>query len=142
MHPGSSSGVACAQAALDPLTTRDFERLVGEGFRRRGFTVTGFGGSGADLALRKSGERFLVDFKNWRKPQVGVAVVRELATLIEAVGASGGYVITRGTFTREARDLARSAHIELIDGRMLAADWLRAVEAATPFKRAEVVPIS
>jgi restriction system protein len=34
--------------AISEMSWRDFERLVGEGFRQRGFKVTAFGGSGPD----------------------------------------------------------------------------------------------
>jgi restriction system protein len=105
------------------MTGRDFERLIGDAFRRRGFTVTGFGGSGpdggGDLALIKNGERFLVHCNHWRKPQVGVAVVRELSEVLSAVGARGGYLVTGGHFTREARELAQLSRVELIDGDSL-----------------------
>jgi restriction system protein len=110
-----------ATTAMSPaaLSWRDFERLVGEAFRHRGFTVTGFGASasdgGVDLGLAKNGERFLVQCKHWRKPQVDVTVIRELSGIIRALGANGGYVITAGQFTREARTLADACRITLID---------------------------
>jgi restriction system protein len=100
------------------LDWRDFERLVGEAFRNRGFTVTGFGASASDggvLGLTKDGERFLVQCKHWRKPQVDVTAIRELSGTIRAVGATGGYVITAGRCTREARALASTCRITLID---------------------------
>jgi restriction system protein len=100
------------------LSWRDFERLVGEAFRHRGFTVTGFGASVSDggvLGLAKDGERFLVQCKHWRKPQVDVTAIRELSNTIRAVGASGGYVIAAGRFTCEARALADTCRITLID---------------------------
>jgi restriction system protein len=102
---------------------RDFERLVGEVFRRQGFTVSGFGGQGpdggVDLGLTKNGQRFLVQCKHWRKRQVGVTVVRELNGVVSAHGAHGGFVVTGGEFTREAREFAESCGIKLIDGRKL-----------------------
>jgi restriction system protein len=105
--------------AVASLSWRDFERLVGEAFRHRGFTVTGFGGGvpdgGVDLGLAKHGQRFLVQCKHWRKQQVGVTAVHELNGVIAAVGANGGYVITGGRFTREAREFADSCRITLID---------------------------
>jgi|HubBroStandDraft_1064217.scaffolds.fasta_scaffold203629_2 restriction system protein len=108
---------------LSALSWRDFERLMGEAFRRRGFTVTGFGGSvadgGVDLGLMKHGERFLVQCKHWRKQQVGVTVVRELNGVIAAQGAHGGFVVTGGQFTPEARVFAESCKIELVDGSSL-----------------------
>jgi restriction system protein len=122
------------------MTWRDFERRIGEEFRRRGFIVTGFGGGtpggsggSVDLALIRKGERFLVECKQWRKQQVDVTVVRDLGRIIRAAGASGGYLFTGGEFTSEARELARSARIELIDGALLGVDWLpsaRSPEAA------------
>ncbi len=114
--------------AIAALSWRDFEKLIGETFRGRGFQVTGFGShaadGAADLALVKTGERFLVQCKHWRKHEVGVLAVRELHSALEGVGAQGGYVLTAGGFTREAREFARSTRIELIGGRALIA-WLR-----------------
>jgi restriction system protein len=57
-----------------------FERLVGEAFRRQGYAVeeTGLGGAdgGIDLILRKDSRRTLVQCKHWKRQQVGVSVVR------------------------------------------------------------------
>ena len=53
--------------AVDGLSWQDFERLIGEAFRRRGFTVAETGGGGADggvdLVLTKGGEKSLVQCK-------------------------------------------------------------------------------
>ncbi|HST28806.1 MAG TPA: restriction endonuclease, partial [Rudaea sp.] len=62
------------------LGWRHFEQLVGEAFRRQGYTVeeTGLGGAdgGIDLILHKNGRRVLVQCKQWRQKQVGAKVVR------------------------------------------------------------------
>jgi restriction system protein len=112
------------KVAITSLNWRDFERLVGEAFRRQGFTVTGFGGGGpdggVDLGLSKNGQRFLVQCKHWRKRQVGVTVVRELNGVMSAQRAHGGFVVTGGEFTQEAREFARTTKIELIDGSAFA----------------------
>jgi restriction system protein len=109
--------------AITSMSWRDFERLVGEVFRRQGFTVSGFGGQGpdggVDLGLTRNGQRFLVQCKHWRKRQVGVTVVRELKGVVSAQDAHGGFVVTGGEFTREARDFADSCGIKLIDGPAL-----------------------
>jgi restriction system protein len=111
------------KVAIASMSWRDFERLVGEIFRRQGFTVTGFGGNGpdggVDLGLSKNGQRFLVQCKHWRKRQVGVTMVRELNGVIAAQRAHGGFVVTGGQFTREAREFADSCAIKLIDGPAL-----------------------
>jgi restriction system protein len=108
------------KAAITSISWRDFEKLVGEVFRQRGFKVTGFGGNGpdggADLGLIRNGERFLVQCKHWKKRQVGVTVVRELYGVISAQRARGGFIVTGGAFTREAREFAASCRVELIDG--------------------------
>jgi restriction system protein len=109
--------------AFESMSWRDFERLIGEAFRQREFTVTGFGGGGAeggvDLGLMKNGERFLVQCKHWRKQQVGVTVVGELSGVISAQGAHGGFLVTCGRYTREARELALQTKIQLIDGESM-----------------------
>jgi len=109
--------------AISEMSWREFERLVGEAFRQQGYTVTGFGGSGpdggVDLALVKNRERFLVQCKHWRRDQVGVTVVRELNGVMAAADAQGGFVVTGGQFTREAREFAKGTQIELLDGEVL-----------------------
>jgi restriction system protein len=124
-HSGAlfASARASPKPAISSMSWRDFERLVGEVFRRKGFKVTGFGGNGPDggvyLGLSKNGERFLVQCKHWKKRQVGVTVVRELYGVISAHRAQGGFVVTGGEFTREARAFAESCDIKLIDGPAL-----------------------
>jgi len=123
----SGALIAAARAgsstALKSMSWRDFERLVGEAFRRQGFTVTGFGGQGpdggVDLGLMKNGERFLVQCKHWKKQQVGVTVVRELNGVMAAQGAKGGFVVAGGSFTREAREFAKTTKVTLVDGAAL-----------------------
>jgi restriction system protein len=109
--------------AITSMSWREFERLVGEMFRLQGFKVSGFGGQGpdggVDLGLTKNGRRYLVQCKHWRTRQVGVTVVRELNGVMAAQGATGGFVVTGGEFTREAREFARDTKIELIDGPKL-----------------------
>jgi restriction system protein len=120
---------------ISEMSWREFERLVGEAFRQRGFTVTGFGGGGpdggVDLALVKNGERFLVQCKHWRTQQVGVTVVRELNGLIAAMGAHGGYVVTGGQFTREAGEFAQQTKVELINGHALE-ELIDSVRSSSP----------
>ncbi len=89
------SARANPKLAVTSMSWRDFERLVGEVFRRQGFVVSGFGGQspdgGVDLGLTKNGQRYLVQCKHWRKRQVGVTVVRELNGVVSAQGAHGCY---------------------------------------------------
>ena len=108
---------------LRDITWRDFELLVGEAFRMSGFSVVETGGGGADggidLVLKKDNEIFLVQCKQWRAYKVSVNVVRELLGVMVSKGATGGFVVTSGVFTTEARSFAKRQNIELIDGSML-----------------------
>lgn len=107
-------------AALRAITWRDFELLVGEAFRMRGYTVEETGGGGADggidLRLKRGGETSLVQCKQWRAYKVPVNVVRELYGVMAAQGAAAGFVVTSGVFTAEASSFAQGRNIELIDG--------------------------
>lgn len=110
--------------AIRSMKWDDFELMVGEVFRMRGFTVseTGSGADGGvDLRLRKGGEVFLVQCKRWRHHKVSVMVVRELFGVMAAEGATGGFVVTSGVFTQAARDFAKGRNIDLLDGPELAA---------------------
>jgi restriction system protein len=117
------------------LNWQDFETLVGEGFRHRGFQVAPRGRAGpdggVDLVLARGRERFLVQCKQWRAQQVGVSVVRELYGVMAAERVAGGYVVTAGTFTKDAGEFAAGRNIELIDGKGLDA-LLRDGKAAAP----------
>lgn len=112
-----------AADALDGMSWREFELLVGEGFRRQGYSVFETGGGGADggvdLVLSKGGDRFLVQCKQWKAFKVGVTVVRELYGVMAARGAAGGFVVTSGRFTGEATAFASGRNIRLIDGPTL-----------------------
>ena len=111
------------RGALNHMSWQQFEALVGEAFRRKGYAVTETGGGGADggidLALKKEGETFLVQCKQWKSTKVGVTTVRELYGVMAAQGAVGGFVVTSGVFTDEAKAFASGQNIELMDGKAL-----------------------
>jgi len=110
-------------AALDGMSWREFETLVGEAYRLQGYRVTETGGGGADggvdLVLMKGHEKSLVQCKQWKAYKVGVQVVRELYGVMAARGAAAGYVVTSGRFTQDAIDFAAGRNIELVDGPKL-----------------------
>ena len=108
---------------LRGISWLEFEELVGEAYRRRGYAVAETGGGGADggvdLVLRKGSERLLVQCKHWKVQKVSVKVVRELFGVVSAEGATGGILISSGTYTQEAKEFARTNGIELVDGTQL-----------------------
>jgi restriction system protein len=122
--------------ALLRLNWQDFELMVGEAFRMKGFSVSETGGGGADggidLELRKDGEVFLVQCKQWRAFRVSVEIVRELFGVMAARGAVGGFVVTSGVFTSAAQSFAKGRNIELIDGKALRAMIGKVNKANTP----------
>lgn len=119
---GAATGASAAQR-ISGMSWREFELLIAEAFRRKGFTVRDQGGQGPDggidLVLLKGNERFLVQCKQWRALKVGVTVVRELFGVMSAEGATGGFVVTSGSFTGDARGFAKGRNIKLIDGPVL-----------------------
>lgn len=112
--------VASSDNTLESISWREFELLVGEAFRRKGFTVqeTGQGGAdgGIDLVLLKDGEKYLVQCKQWRRQLVQVHVVRDLFGVMAAEGANGGFVVISGRFTEDAKLFARGKNLHLIEG--------------------------
>jgi restriction system protein len=127
--------------SIRDLSWRDFEHLVGEAYRRQGYTVlenTDAGPDGGiDLRLKKDGNRFLVQCKQWRTMKVGVKVVRELYGVMTAEHATGGIVITSGIFTQEARNFAAGKPIDLVEGNQLAA-LIDTVRKGSPAKTVEI----
>lgn len=125
LHQRRARKLLDQQAGLESIRSlrwNEFERLVGEVFRRRGYSVVETGGGGADggidLTVTKDG-RYLVQCKHWKAFTVGVKEVRELFGIVTAEGAAGGILVTSGRFTEEAKAFARGKTIEMMDGRML-----------------------
>lgn len=50
---------------------------------------------------------------------MGVEIVRELYGVMTARGAAGGFVVTSGRFTEQAREFASGRNIERLDGQAL-----------------------
>ena len=107
------------------LSWKQFEELVGEAYRRQGYTVLENEGAGpdggVDLWLRKDGNRYLVQCKQWKTLKVGVKVVREMYGLVAAHQAAGAIIISSGMFTQEAKTFARNKPLDLVEGQQLAA---------------------
>lgn len=104
----------------DEMSWQQFELLVGHAFRQAGYSVIDGGETGADggvdVHLSKGNQRFFVQCKHWKTKSVGVSVVRELYGVIAGAGVSGGFVVTSGSFTEDARAFAKGKRIALING--------------------------
>jgi hypothetical protein len=108
-----------AMQALDALRNDQFELLVGEIFRREGYTVELSAamaqGDSIDLTLRRDAETILVQCKHWKAVQVTDREVREFYGAMMANGAPRGIFVTMGTFSRDAYEFAEGKQIDLMD---------------------------
>lgn len=105
------------------MSWQDFELLVGEAFRRKGFEVNENGGGGADggidLVLTKNGKKSIVQCKRWKTFSIGVPLIRELYGVMTAERANDCIFVSSGNYTAEARLFAEDKPIWLIDGSEL-----------------------
>lgn len=110
-------------ASIRELSWREFEELAAEAFRREGYRVVENEKAGADggvdIRLRRNGELFLVQCKNWNSNRVGVGVVREMCGVMLDESAAGVVIVCSGRFTRDAWSFARGKRVRLVDGRAL-----------------------
>lgn len=118
------------------LSWQQFEVLIGEAFRRRGYSVVENGGGGADggvdLVLRKDGQAIFVQCKQWKVVTVGVKPIGELYGVVSARKAAGGIFVNSGTYTSDAKAFASESGIQLIDGVRLV-EMVREVQTPEPF---------
>jgi restriction system protein len=108
---------------IKSLSWQEFESLVGEYYRRKGYSVSEIGGNspdgGIDLLAKKNGEKLVIQCKHWKAFKVDVKIARELyGVMVDATG-SGAVLITSGDFTQPTIDFVKDKPIELIDGPKL-----------------------
>jgi restriction system protein len=140
------------QTGLDSireLSWQEFERLVCEAYRRKGYLAETVGSAssdgGVDIRLTGHGETVLVQAKHWRVYRVGVRVVRELLGVVSSAHADRGIVVTSGGFTKDAQRFAMDSHkIELMDGQQLAAlvSGVQSGAVSSPSRKPEPAPIA
>ena len=111
------------QQSVQALTWKQFEQVVDEAYRRRGYqvTTTGQGGydGGVDRLLVKDGETTFVQCKHWRSRYVAVSEVRELERLVAQHRADAGKMICSGVFSTDCYRFAVGKPLELLDGEAL-----------------------
>ena len=108
------------------LDAAEFEWLVGELFRREGWTVEETGrqdgpDGNIDLNLTREGTRAIVQCKRWTSWLVDVDEVRKFAgTLLrEGLPGGAGIFVTLSDFTGQARTEAEKAGLTLVNNREL-----------------------
>jgi HJR/Mrr/RecB family endonuclease len=110
-------------AGLDALRWDQVELLIGELYRRVGYTVELSAGLGAengiDLTLRRNTETVLVQCKHWKTLRVAEREMREFYGAMASSGSPRGIFVTMGGVTRGAREFAEGKGIDLIDRKTL-----------------------
>jgi len=123
------------------LSWKQLEELVAEAYRRKNYSVVenyGIGpDGGVDLVLKKDGNLFLVQCKQWKNQRVDVRVVREMYDVMTAKQANAVIIITSGLFTQEAKNFAANKPIDLVEGNQLA-DLIKSVQANPTYSPAEI----
>ncbi|MCC5789796.1 MAG: restriction endonuclease [Opitutales bacterium] len=127
--------------SLKQLSWKEFEFLVSEAYRQKGYEVEESLGGGADggvdLIFRKDGQKTLVQCKRWKTRTVGAPIVREIYGLMVSEGADRATVVISGRFTQEAKKFAEGKPLDLVNGEALL-DLIKSVQ--TPEKKADSLP--
>lgn len=119
-----SSEIADALPSVGTVRSDQVELLIGEIFRREGYTIELSAAlnteDGIDLMLRRDSETTLVQCKYWQSARVTAREAREFYGAMAAGGAPHGILVTTGIFTPDAVDFAAGKGIVLLDGETVA----------------------
>lgn len=122
---------------IKALSWREFEYLVAEYYRHKGYKVALGPGAmpdgGIDVIAIKEGEKIIVQCKHWKAFRVDVKVVRELYGIMVDAVASKAVIMISGEFTQPAIEFAHGKPIELVNGALL-------VEMIKAVKKEELKP--
>lgn len=117
--------------ALYQLNWEQLEDLVKLLFLNIGYKVKKRGGAqadgGVDIEAYKKNEKVIIQCKQWKSNKVGVAVVREMFGVMIHEKAQKVYIITCGSFTKDAKEFAKGKPIYLIHGFKLV-DWVNSTK--------------
>ena len=113
---------AAGIVALSGVSWRTFIHMVLDALSRRGFerVVDSETASGdSNFVLEHNGGRYLLSCKHGSAFVLGRLTVNELANDINLNNAAGGFLLTQGRITEDARPVAALQRIELLDGPTL-----------------------
>ncbi|MDP1947343.1 MAG: restriction endonuclease [Nitrospirota bacterium] len=111
--------------SVDELTGIEFEAAVASLYERTGYTVMltkASGDFGVDVLAKKGTEFLAIQVKRYTG-NVGVRAVQEVASGAHYYKATTAVVITNSFFTEQARKLAKSLPVTLINKKRLANMW-------------------
>ncbi|TMN23814.1 restriction endonuclease [Lentibacillus cibarius] len=110
---------------IDKMSGRKFEEYLQAQLKTSGYNVKltpASGDYGADLVLSSKGKKIIVQVKRYKK-NVGVKAVQEIASAKSHYKADECWVITNSFFTEQAKKLAVTNHVKLIDRNQLM-NWI------------------
>jgi len=116
----SITNVAEILGKVRAMPWENFSAVIGEAFRRDGYSVTEIAQGAADLELRKNGRVSIVSCKRWKAAQTGAGPLRELEEARRASDAHEAIYVAAGDFTVNARELATEKSIRLLNDTELA----------------------
>ena len=140
---GAKAAAKAAEAVpIEKIEWREFEQLVTESFRRRGYHTPDTArpaDAGGDQILRRDRETYLLHCKYWRHAKVDVGALQALHKAMLARNVSGAFVVSFGRFGRDAVRFASTQRIQVIDGPALKLllESMRATLAKAPAHAAE-----
>ena len=109
--------LASPLSQIDRMEGAEFEEFLAAYFESRGYRVKVIGGTGdygADLVMKKDGEKTVVQAKRY-KSKVGVAAIQQVIAAKAYYRADRCIAATNSYFTKEAKNLAGRTGVELWD---------------------------
>lgn len=113
---------AVALGRLDVMDGQAFERFVGDLFVALGHSVEytpTSGDYGVDLIAKTGTTRIAIQVKRWQG-SVGLSAVQEALAGMSFYRCTQAMVVTNSHFTKQAKQLAESAKVTLVDKKQLA----------------------
>ncbi|WP_246050151.1 restriction endonuclease [Aquibacillus sediminis] len=110
---------------VDEMSGRKFEEYLQALLKAKGYYIQltpSSGDYGADLILSTKGKKIIVQAKRYKK-NVGVKAVQEIASAKSHYKAEECWVITNRLFTEQAKKLANSNQVRLVDRKQLI-NWM------------------
>lgn len=124
---------------IDTMSGIEFEEFLMDHFLRCGYKATltpMFNDYGADLVLKKDGQKIVVQAKRW-KSSVGVEAVQQVVGAVGYYKANKAIVITNSYFTENAKRLARTNNVELWDREALSREIRKSKISTRRLKKGE-----
>jgi restriction system protein len=110
---------------VDKMSGRKFEEYLQALLKAKGYYVQltpASGDYGADLILSAKGRKIIIQAKRYKK-NVGVKAIQEVASAKSHYKADECWVITNSFYTEQAKKLASSNQVRLVDRKQLM-NWM------------------